>query len=157
MFSVGQNIVYPMHGAGVVEAIEQRVIGGNSANYYKVRIFSGNINLMVPVENTAGVQMRDVIDNTRAEHLLSHFMEYASGDDVPWNKRYKVNVERLKSGDIEKVASVFCDLIGREKTHGLSTSDRKMFILTKNIFCSELAVALGCEREAVFDSIMQTI
>ena len=157
MFSVGQNIVYPMHGAGVVEAIESKVIGANKADYYKVRIFSGNINLMVPVDNTVGVHMRDVVDKATAEHLLSHFFEYASTDDVPWNKRYKTNVDRLKSGDIEKVAGVFCDLIAREKTHGLSTSDRKMFILTKNIFCSELAVALGCEREAVFDQIMQTV
>ena len=112
---------------------------------------------MVPVDNTVGVHMRDVVDKTTAEHLLSHFFEYASMDEVPWNKRYKTNVERLKSGDIEQVASVFCDLIGREKTHGLSTSDRKMFILTKNIFCSEIAVALDCEREEIFDRIMQTI
>ncbi len=157
MFSVGQNIVYPMHGAGVVEAIESRVVGGNTADYYKVRIFSGNINLMVPVSNTVGIHMRDVVEKSRAEHVLSHFAEYASCDDVPWNKRYKVNVERLRSGDIEAVAGVFCDLIGREKTHGLSTSDRKMFILTKNIFCSEIAVALDCEREEIFDRIMQTI
>lgn len=157
MFSVGQNIVYPMHGAGVVEAIESRAIGGNTSDYYKVRIFTGNINLMVPVGNTVGVHMRDVVDRERAEYVLAHFAEFGSVNDVPWNKRYKVNVERLKAGSIEDVAGVLCDLIGREKTHGLSTSDRKMFILTKNIFCSEIAVALECEREAVFDSIMQSV
>jgi len=157
VFSVGQNIVYPMHGAGVVEAIESRAIGGKTSDYYKVRIFTGNINLMVPVASVSGVHMRDVIDKDRAQYMLAHFAEFGSGDDVPWNKRYKVNVERLKTGAIEDVAGVLCDLIAREKTHGLSTSDRKMFILTKNIFCSEIAIALECERESVFDSIMQTV
>lgn len=157
MFSVGQNIVYPMHGAGVVEAIESKVVGGKTSDYYKVRIFTGNINLMIPVASVTGVHMRDVIDKERAQYVITNFAEFGSGDDVPWNKRYKVNVERLKAGAIEDVAGVLCDLIAREKTHGLSTSDRKMFILTKNIFCSEISIALDCERESVFDEIMQTI
>ena len=155
MFNIGQNIVYPMHGAGVVEAIETKVVDGKPSDYYKVRIITGNINLMVPVDNVSGVRMREVIDPSRAAEMIMRFDSFRSESNVPWNKRYKTNVDRLKSGDIEDVAGVLADLISREKTHGLSTSDRKMFILARNIFCSEFSVALGIPCDQIFDTIMQ--
>ncbi len=157
MFSIGQNIVYPMHGAGIVEAIESRVVGGKTFDYYKVLITNGNINLMVPVNNVAGVNMRENIEKHTAKSILDKFESYRTESDIPWNKRYKTNVDRLKSGEIEQIAGVLADLISREKTHGLSTSDRKMFILTKNIFCSELAVALDVSQQEVFDSILAKV
>ena len=157
MFSIGQNIVYPMHGAGVVEAIETKEIGGKNLDYYKVRIFNGNINLLVPVDNAGGVKMREVVANDIADDIVTCIGKYKNECDIPWNKRYKFNVDRLKTGDITQVAGVFIDLIVREKTHGLSTSDRKMFVLTKNILCSELAVALGMPCDEVFDTLLQKI
>ena len=157
MFSIGQNIVYPMHGAGVVEAIETKEIGGKNHDYYKVRIFNGNINLLVPVDNAGGVKMREVVANDIADDIVTCIEKYKNECDIPWNKRYKFNVDRLKTGDITQVAGVFIDLIVREKTHGLSTSDRKMFVLTKNILCSELAVALGVPSNEVFDTLLQKI
>ncbi len=157
MFSIGQNIVYPMHGAGVVEAIESKQIGGNTHDYYKVRIFNGNINLMVPVDNVVGVKMRTVIDKNAANEMVKSFDNLKQECDIPWNKRYKINVDKLKTGDITEVACVFIDLVQREKTHGLSTSDRKMFVLTKNILCSELSVALETPLSDVFDTLLQKI
>ena len=157
MFSIGQNIIYPMHGAGVVEAIESKEIGGKNHNYYKVRIFNGNINLLVPVENAGGVKMREVIANDIAGAVLSGIADYKNECDIPWNKRYKFNVERLKTGEITQVASVFIDLVQREQTHGLSTSDRKMFVLTKNILCSELAIALAMPCDELFDILLQKL
>lgn len=157
MFSIGQNIVYPMHGAGVVEAIESKEIGGKAHDYYKVRIFNGNINLLVPVDNAGGVKMRDVVANEIANDIVTCLEKYKNESDIPWNKRYKINVDRLKTGDIAQVAGVFIDLIVREKTHGLSTSDRKMFVLTKNILCSELSVALDVPCDEVFDTLLQKI
>lgn len=154
MFTIGQNIVYPMHGAGVVEAIESKVIGNNTADYYKVRIYTGNINLLVPVASATGVNMREVVDCAVARAMVERFADYKTDTDIPWNKRYKFNVDRLKSGDVEQVASVLADLISREKTHGLSTSDRKMFVLAKNIFCSEISVALSLPCEEIFDKII---
>lgn len=156
MFSIGQNIVYPMHGAGVVEAIESKVVGGKPSDYYKVRINSGNISLMVPVNNVSGVNMREIIDPARAQQVLECFDSFRTDSEIPWNKRYKSNVDRLKSGNIEDVAGVLADLISREKTHGLSTSDRKMFILARNIFCSEFSVSLNMSCEQIFDKLMQT-
>ena len=157
MFSIGQNIVYPMHGAGVVEAVESKEIGGKTHEYYKVRIFNGNINLLVPVDNADGVRMREVVSTDVADDVVTCIEKFKLECDIPWNKRYKFNIDRLKSGDIAQVAGVFIDLIMREKTHGLSTSDRKMFVLTKNILCSELSVALGMPCDKVFDTLLQKI
>lgn len=153
MFNVGEKIVYPMHGAGVIEAIESRENAGVSTEYYKVRIFNGNIMLMIPVENRSEVRLRHIIDSEKAEKLLTDFKSYIS-DDVPWNKRYKFNVERLKTGSIEDTAAVLGELILREKTHGLSTSDRKMFVLAKNILCSELSIALDSDGAEIFERIL---
>ncbi len=155
MFSIGQNIVYPMHGAGVVEAIESKEIGGKQSDYYKVRIFNGNISLSVPVASVGSVKMRTVVDKETAQSIVASFDSLKTDSDVPWNKRYKVNVDRLKTGDISEVAGVFADLVIREKTHGLSTSDRKMFVLTKNILCSELSVALSLPIAEIYDTLMQ--
>ena len=157
MFSIGQNIVYPMHGAGVVEAIESKEIGGINHDYYKVRIFNGNINLMVPVDNAVGVKMRTIIDKNTASDIVNSFENLKQCCDIPWNKRYKINVDKLKTGEISEVACVFIDLVEREKTHGLSTSDRKMFVLTKNILCSELSVALDTSLSDVYDALLQKI
>lgn len=157
MFNIGDKIVYPMHGAGVIEDVETKQLAGKDVEYYKVKITCGNITLMVPVNNTSGVQLRAVISKTEAQKVLASFAENRLECDLPWNKRYKFNVDLLKTGNIEKVACVLCELINREKEHGLSTSDRKMFILTKNIFCSEISTALGITPADVFEQILQKV
>ena len=155
MFSVGEKIVYPMHGAGVIDSIETKEIGGKPTDYYKVRITSGNIMLMIPVENNSAMQLRSVISKEKAKTVLENFGSQTEELDIPWNKRYKYNVDRLKTGEIENVSDVLCELINREKNHGLSTSDRKMFILTKSIFCSELSAALEIPSADIFEEILQ--
>lgn len=157
MFTIGDNIVYPMHGAGVIQDIVTKTIGDKQVDYYQVKITMGNINLLVPVQNGTGVRMRAVCKKSQAQKIVSNFFDFRSESDIPWNKRYKSNVDRLKTGDITEVAGVFADLVTRERTNGLSTSDRKMFILTKNILCSELASALDKTVDNVFDMLLQTV
>lgn len=157
MFSVGEKIVYPMHGAGVIDAIETKEVGGKSVDYYKVKITCGNIVLMIPVNNTSGVQLRPIISKDEAETVLKNFGQDVTENEEPWNKRYKANVDRLKTGSIENVSAVLSELINREKLHGLSTSDRKMFILTKSIFCSELSAALEVPSVDIFEEILSKV
>lgn len=154
MFSVGEKIVYPMHGAGVIEAVETKKLTDKTVDYYKVRITNGNIMLMIPVDNPSGVQLRPVISKDTAQKVLDDFDPSVSESDIPWNKRYKYNLDRLKTGSVQNVVSVLSELIVREKNHGLSTSDRKMFILTKNILCSELSVALESDSTKIFETII---
>lgn len=154
MFSVGEKIVYPMHGAGTIECIEEREVDGKPVQYYRVRIFSGNITLMVPVDNPSGVQLRPVVSREEARRVIDGFEDVKQDSDIPWNKRYKENVDKLKSGEVDNVADVLSGLIVREKNHGLSTSDRKMFILTKSILCSELNAALETDTSEIFEEIL---
>lgn len=156
MFKIGQSIVYPMHGAGVIEDIITKTVANQQLEYYQVKINTGNINLLVPVKST-GVTMRCVCSLNDANKVLCDFSSLLTESDIPWNKRYKSNVDRLKTGALFEVAGVFCDLVYREKTHGLSTSDRKMFVLTKNILCSELACALNTTADKVFEQLLQTV
>lgn len=157
MFSVGEKIVYPMHGAGVIDAIETKQVTGRSVDYYKVKITNGNILLMIPVENTSSVQLRRIISKEQAEQVIANFGVKRGEDNIPWNKRYKTNIDRLKTGAIENVAEVLCELISREKQHVLSTSDRKMFVLTKNIFCSELGTVLDIPFSDVFEQVIEKV
>lgn len=157
MFSVGEKIVYPMHGAGIIDAVETKQVAGKTVDYYKVKITNGNIMLMIPVENTSAVQLRPIISVSQANSVIENFGKNIEECDIPWNKRYKINIDLLKTGDIEKVASVLCELITREKQHGLSTSDRKMFILTKNIFCSELSTVLDIPLADVFEQVLSKV
>lgn len=145
-----------MHGAGIIQDIITKTLADKQLNYYQVKINTGNINLLVPVENT-GVAMRCVCSSADANKVLCEFSSLQTQSDIPWNKRYKSNIERLKTGDLFEVASVFCDLVYREKTNGLSTSDRKMFVLTKNILCSELAASLDTTIDKVFEQLLQTV
>jgi len=154
VFKIGEKIVYPMHGAGIVEAIEKKLISDREIDYYKVKIFSGNIMLMLPVNNTAGVQLRHVISKDEAEQVIDGFDCLKPESEIPWNKRYKDNVDKLKTGIAQNVAQVLNDLILREKNHGLSTSDRKMFILSKSILCSELNAALETDTSEIFEQIL---
>ena len=124
MFNVGDKIVYPMHGAGVIDGIETKQLSGKNVDYYKVKITNGNILLMIPVDNPSGVQLRSVISQEKAKSVIGGFGENRVDCDLPWNKRYKTNVDLLKTGEIDNVSAVLCELIKREKEHGLSTSDR---------------------------------
>ena len=154
VYSVGEKIVYPMHGAGTVEAVESRQFGDKTALYYKVCITAGSITLMIPVENQSGVQLRPIVSETKAKEILDNFVTEPEELDIPWNKRHKYNMDRLKLGTPESVAKVLSELITREKNHGLSTGDRKMLVLTKNILCSELSVALGMDAADIFEQIL---
>ncbi len=157
MFHVGDKIVYPMHGAGIIEGIESRMINGKEVLYYNIKIISGNIKLMLPVENHSQMQLRPIISKDDAKDILENFDKISDSEDTTWNKRYKANVDKLRKGDILNVATVLKELIKREHDCGLSTGDRKMLILTKNIFCSEINLAIGFDVDTIYKSLTSAI
>ncbi len=157
MFHVGDKIVYPMHGAGIIEGIESRMINGKEVLYYNIKIISGNIKLMLPVENHSQMQLRPIISKDDAKDILENFDKISDSEDTTWNKRYKANVDKLRKGDILNVATVLKELIKREHDCGLSTGDRKMLILTKNIFCSEINLAIGIDVDTIYKSLTSAI
>ncbi|MBQ8600445.1 MAG: CarD family transcriptional regulator [Clostridia bacterium] len=149
MFKVGDRIVYPMHGAGYIEGTEFQTVGGVQREYYNIHILGSNIRLKLPVDNTGPIRLRSVIDAKLASNVLDYFKNLEINTDVPWGKRYKENMERLKSGVPEETAEVVKTLMIRDREVGLSIGDRQVMLTAKNMFTAELALALGKEHEEI--------
>jgi CarD family transcriptional regulator len=141
MYSVGDRIVYPMHGAGVIESIEEKEILGSKQSYYVVRIPVGDMKVMIPTKNVKGIGIRDVISEQDADRVFSVFGTGSNNSTSNWNKRYRENMVKIKSGNIYEVADVVRSLMLREKDKGLSTGERKMLNSAKQILVSELVLA----------------
>lgn len=149
MYKIGDSVVYPMHGAGVIEDIEQKEILGKVQSYYVVRMPIGDMKVMVPMDNAAGVGMRDVICKEQAEKVLVNFRTVETDVIQNWNKRFRENMVKIKSGDIFEVAAVVKSLMLRDRQKGLSTGERKMLSNAKQILISEIVVATGVDHSSI--------
>ena len=156
MYDIGDKVVYPMHGAGIIEAIEQNMIMGEVKKYYVLRIPVGDMKVMVPMDKALEVGLRDVIDSKEADNVLDEFKNFIPEQDVNWNKRYRENMVRIKSGDIYEVVRVVKSLMYREMSRGLSTGEHKMLNNAKQILVSELVVAKTKEKQEI-EEIMTDI
>lgn len=141
MYSVGDKVVHPMHGAGIIKDLKKMVLGGIEREYYVVCFIVGNMISDIPVESCEKIGIRDVISKDEAKKVLDFFRTYEVGSDSNWNKRQRENMEKLKSGDIYRVAGVLKELMCREKRKGLSTSERKTLGSARQIILSELIMS----------------
>ena len=153
MYQVGDKVVHPMHGAGVIDSIVQRTVAGQVQEYYQLKLSVGNMVVMVPTDNTVGIGMRPVVSGAKAEELMSEMEDIEVDMTQNWNRRYRENMVRLKSGDLLEVARVVKGLRQRESQRGLSNGERKMLHTAKQILISELVLAQSLPYEAVEDSV----
>lgn len=153
MYDVGDKVVHPMHGAGIIEEIKEIEVVGTKRKYYTVRFAMGNMLTNIPVENSENIGIRAVIDISEAKKVLEAFAKLVITDDSNWNKRQRENLVKIKSGDIYQVLGVLKDLMFREKTKGLSTSERKMLGSARQIVVSELVLSKVAELGDI-ESIM---
>ena len=140
MFNVGDKIVYPMHGAGTIDAIEEKDILGEKQNYYIIKM-PGEVKVMVPISKASDIGVRSVIDKAEAGKVLEVLEANETEMSNNWNKRYKENMEKMKSGSIYEVADVVRNLSYKQKQKGLSTGEKKMLNNAKQILVSELVLA----------------
>lgn len=158
MYNIGDKIVYPMHGAGVIEAIEKREILGEIHQYYIVRLpIAGEMTLMLPLDKCEEIGVRDVITAEEATKVLEAFRKVEIESDSNWNKRHRENMVKIKSGDIYQVIGVVKELMYRDKAKGLSTSERKMLNNAKQIVVSELVLSAVADKEDIESIISDTI
>ena len=157
MFREGDKIVHPMHGAGVVERIVQQKINGVMRDYYVLRLPVRSMVVMIPTHNCAEIGVRPVIDAEEAERLLCALSDIEVDVEQNWNRRYRENMERLKSGDLMQVAQVIKALLLRDSQRGLSTGERKMLHSAKEILISEVVLAQSAEYEMVEARITQAL
>ena len=141
MFSVGDKIVYPMHGAGVICGIEEKKILGEKKEYYIFKLPCSEINIMIPVDSEAAVGIRPIADKTVISDVIKLLGGESSQMDSNWNRRYRDNMEKLKSGDIMKAAEVVRDLMRADRQKNLSSGENKMLANAKRILISEIMLA----------------
>ena len=148
MFNVGDYIVYPMHGAGKINAIEERDILGQKQSYIILEM-PGEVKVMIPTAKAEQVGVRNVIDNNSAEKVFNILSEAETEMSMNWNKRYRENMDKIQSGDAFQVADVVRNLSFKQKEKGLSTGEKKMLSNARQILVSELVLAENTTPEAV--------
>ena len=148
MFNVGDKIVYPMHGAGVIDAIEEKDILGEKQAYYILKM-PGEVKVMIPTAKADEVGVRNIIDKESADKVLGVLEKDETEMDKNWNKRYRDNMEKMKSGDVYEIADVVRNLSFKQKEKGLSTGEKKMLNNAKQILVSELVLAEHSSQDEV--------
>ncbi len=149
MFKVGDKVVYPMHGAGIIEAIEEQEILGEKRKYYIMHIPVGDMKVMIPMDGVEQSGLREVVDENEVERVFKILNGKESKMSSNWNRRYRDNLEKIKKGNIFEVAEVVRNLLIRDREKGLSTGERKMLENARQILISELVLARGLEEEKV--------
>jgi CarD family transcriptional regulator len=157
-FKVGETVVYPHHGAAVIEDIEVRKIKGEDKNYLVLRIVAQtDLVVRVPADNVDLVGVRDVVGQEGLEKVFEVLRAPHTEEPTNWSRRYKANLEKLASGDVIKVAEVVRDLWRRERDRGLSAGEKRMLAKARQILVSELALAENTNEdkaEALLDEVL---
>jgi CarD family transcriptional regulator len=156
-FQVGETVVYPHHGAALIEAIESRVINGQEKMYLVLKVAQGDLTVRVPAENAEFVGVRDVVGQDGLDRVFEVLRAPHTEEPTNWSRRYKANLEKLASGDVNKVAEVVRDLWRRDRERGLSAGEKRMLAKARQILVSELALAEGTNEdkaEAILDEVL---
>jgi CarD family transcriptional regulator len=156
-FEIGDNVVYPHHGAGQVIKKEQKEILGEVREYLTIKILHNDMTVMVPCENAGKAGLRRVIDEDTVKKVLAVLSDDVSEMPKNWNRRFKHNRDKIKTGDIMELAEVVRNLAIREQDKGLSTGEKQMYTRAKKILASEMMYALDKDEEqaeAYLDEIL---
>jgi CarD family transcriptional regulator len=160
LYKVGDKVVYPHHGAGTVVKKEKRTILGTEREYLTIKILHNDMTVNVPAENADKVGLRPVVDEDMVEEVLE--VLHGSGTKMPknWNRRFKHNRDKMKTGDIFELAEVVRNLSLRDQEKGLSTGEKQMFVKAKKILASELMYAKGLDEESAaawLDEVLEEV
>src|SRR3978361_1899391 len=146
-FTVGETVVYPHHGAALIEAIEQRTIKGVEKRYLVLKVAQGDLTVRVPADNAEIVGVRDVVGQEGLDKGFEGLRAPHTEEPTNWSRRYKANGEKLASGDVTEVAGVVRVLGRRDPDLGLSAGEKRMLAKARQILVSELALAEGTNED----------
>ncbi len=149
MFNIGDEIVYPMHGAGIIVDIEEKRILGELHKYYILQISVSDMKVMLPINNLDTIGIRPIVSEDAANEAINHFHNCCEDTNNNWNQRYRENIEKIKKGNLIDVATVAKTLLLRDNKKSLSNAERKMLSNAKNILISELVLAKKVSPEEI--------
>jgi CarD family transcriptional regulator len=143
LFQIGDNIVYPMHGAGIIKAIERMEFSGKQQQYYVMKMSISNMKVMIPTDKILSSNIRPVTDVIELTHIIHIFQHGESDRLLPWKQRYKVNMDKLKTGEMQEGVEVIRDLMRMNEEKTLNTSEKKMLDNAYEFLNSELGLIEG--------------
>lgn len=153
MYKVGECIVYPMHGAGIIKDIEEKDILDSKQLYYVLDIASERMEILIPVEKADEIGVRHIIHENMIKEVMGELDSEMDRMDSNWNKRYQENMNQLKSGDIMDVARVYRNLAILDQRKGLSSGEKKMLYTARNFLVSEISLVEGLEKDEAISMI----
>lgn len=154
-FKAGDLAVYPAHGVGRIEAIESRVVNGETHNFYIMKIIENNMVIMIPTSNVESVGLRDVIPEKEIPKIMDvmRAQRDMAIDNQTWNRRYREYMDKIKTGSLYEVAEVFRDLSLLKQTKDLSFGERKLYDTAHTLLIKELSMARNTDEKTVMDEI----
>ena len=156
-FKLGDKVVYPNHGVGVIEQISYGYMNGKSEKYYMLRIVSSGLKVMVPQTNIDSVGLRAVIRSTQAVAVFSYLEKGRSASHHDWKHRFKENSERMRTGSLMEVAAVLKGLVALSRTKPLSFREKKMLERAKYLLISELATVRNTSEQIVETNLVRAL
>ncbi|MGH1284403.1 CarD family transcriptional regulator [Bacillus toyonensis] len=149
MFQIGDNIVYPMQGAGIIKAIEEKEIAGKKQQYYVIKMSANNMEIMIPEGKILNSNIRPVTDIAALIHIIDIFQHGESDRLLTWKQRYKVNTDKIKTGKMQEGAEVVRDLMRIQKEKALNASEKKMLDNAHEFLVSELGLIEGITENQI--------
>lgn len=157
LFQIGDKIVYPMHGAGIIEAIEEKEILGTSRQYCVIRILSKDMQVMLPMDQLQKSGIRYIVDKGTLNDILLEFQNGESDPSLSWKQRYTMNMEKMKNGNLQDSAEVVRDLIRRNKERALNASEKQMLDNARKMMISEVALVQDVSEHQATEFLQETI
>ncbi|TLS36463.1 CarD family transcriptional regulator [Pseudalkalibacillus caeni] len=149
LFQIGDNVVYPMHGAGTIEAIEEKEVSGEKQQYYVIKMLISNMQVLIPEGKILKSSIRPVTDIIALKHIIHVFQHGESDKLLPWKQRFKLNTDKIKTGKIQEGAEVVRDLMRMKKEKALNTSEKKMLDNAHEFLISELRLIKGITENQI--------
>jgi CarD family transcriptional regulator len=149
LFQIGDNIVYPMHGAGIIKAIEEKEISGVKQQYFVIKMLISNMQVMIPTGKILSSSIRPVTDIIALKNIIHIFQHGESDRLLPWKQRYKVNTDKVKTGKIQEGAEVVRDLMRMKKEKALNSSEKTMLDNAHGFLMSELGLIKGITENQI--------
>lgn len=157
MYRTGTKVVYPTHGVGWIEAIEKKEVGGGLQRFYVVRIIGNGMTILVPTKNAKRVGLREVIDPSEIPKVLAILQKNDLEISSNWNRRFKDNLERIRTGSVFEVALVLRKLILLQKDRSLSFGEKTMLENVRRLIVSEISHASGIDQERARALVEQAV
>jgi CarD family transcriptional regulator len=157
MYKIGDKIVYPMHGAGIIEAIEEREIFDEINTYYIMQIVSEGLQILIPVDKVDEIGVRTIVGKDDIFNMLESMNAPMDDMEKNWNRRYREHLDHLKTGDIFEVAKVVKNLILLDRKKGLSTGEKKMLNSARNFLVSEMILIEKRDKDEIVGIINNAV